>query len=712
VNYLDELNEDQRAAVEHIQGPMMVIAGAGSGKTRVLTYRVAHLVKNGVDPFNILALTFTNKASREMKSRIGTIVGEQEARNIWMGTFHSVFARILRIEADHINYPRNFTIYDTQDSRNLLKDIVKELGLDPKVYKPSVVLGRISNAKNNLISPEAYIENTDIVNEDHQSGKAKMGQIYLNYTIRCFRAGAMDFDDLLYKTNVLLRKFPEVLHKYQHRFKYILVDEYQDTNFSQYLIVKQLSAAHQNLCVVGDDAQSIYGFRGANIQNILNFRKDYPDFALFKLEQNYRSTKTLVKAANTIIAKNKDQIQKTVWTENDDGHPINVHRAFSDNDEGKHVADVIFEIGHTEKATPSDFAILYRTNAQSSNPNDEESLKRIINYPTRGIGNTSVEKLVIKARESEKSVWDVITDPSLFPTDISTRITGKIGDFATMIKSFTIDLDSKNAYDMGMQIASSSGILKEHYDDKSPERISRYENIQELLNGMKEFSIQKDPNEPDKINTLPDFLVDVALLTDLDTDNSDEETISLMTIHAAKGLEFPYVFVVGMEENLFPSQLSLNTRADLEEERRLFYVAITRAKRKAYLSYALSRFKWGNLVQCEPSRFIEDIDPSYVELPTSMGTPQPTGLDFTSDRSNFFGKSSTKRRPHPMKRSRPPKTVEATIDPDFSPSDMDEIQSGMEVLHQRFGKGKVLTIEGDHGVFSKGWPKAVTPAIR
>lgn len=710
---------------------MMVIAGAGSGKTRVLTYRVAHLINNGVDPFSILSLTFTNKAAREMKSRIGTIVGESESRNIWMGTFHSIFARILRIEADHLNYPRNFTIYDTQDTKSLLSDIIKQMGLDPKVYKPGVVYSRISSAKNNLISPEAYLQNSDVLAEDHQTGKPKLGEIYLAYKQRCFKAGAMDFDDLLFNTNVLLRKFPDILHKYQHKFRYILVDEYQDTNFSQYLIVKQLAAAHQNICVVGDDAQSIYAFRGANIQNILNFKQDYPDFGQYKLEQNYRSTQTIVNAANSIIAKNKDQIQKEVWTDNDQGSQIVVHRSYSDNEEGKFVAENIFEISTRQKKHHKDFAILYRTNAQSrsfeealrklnlpyriygglsfyqrkeikdllayfrlsANHKDEEAFKRVINYPGRGIGKTTIEKLVIAAGDHNVSLWEVITNPGTYRTGVNNSTQAKLNDFATMISSFASELDKQPAYEMGHLIATSTGLLKNLYDDKSPEGVGRYENIQELLNGMKNFSDQNDPDNPDRIFSLSDFLIDVALLTDADADDDDDNKISLMTIHAAKGLEFPVVYVVGLEENLFPSQLSLNSREDLEEERRLFYVALTRAEEIATLSYATTRYRWGNLTHAEPSRFIEEIDPKFLSLPTTP-TPKGYSMDFTAERNKFAARHANK----PSQPSAPPPGMKRATPSAANPieaSDANLIQPGNQVMHERFGKGKVLTVEGD-----------------
>ena len=750
-NYLNELNEAQRAAAAHVNGPLMVIAGAGSGKTRVLTYRIAHLIDQGVDPFQILALTFTNKAAREMKERIGKIVGEHEARNIWMGTFHSIFARILRIESEKINYPRNFSIYDTTDSRSLLKDIIKEMGLDDKIYKPALVHNRISSCKNNLISPVDYKNSVDIISEDHSSGKPKMAEIYAMYDLRLFKSGAMDFDDLLFKTNVLMRDHPDVLHRYQHKFMYILVDEYQDTNFAQYLIIKQLGALNENVCVVGDDAQSIYAFRGANIQNILNFRRDYPDYTLYKLEQNYRSTKTIVEAANSIISKNKDQIKKTVWTANEEGSLIRVHKAATDNDEGMFVANQIFSIKQEKGADFKDFAILYRTNAQSrsfeealrklnipyriyggvsfyqrkevkdllayfrlaANPNDEESLKRIINYPIRGIGKTTLEKLVVGAAERELSVWDMIHRAQ--EVGITGATYSKLADFVTMIKSFSVELELKNAYDLGHHIASASGLLKDLYSDRTPEGVARYDNIQELLNGMKEFSEKvMNPDDPYKVNTLGDFLIDVALLTDVDNeDENDRNRVSMMTIHAAKGLEFGYVNIVGLEENLFPSQLSINSREELEEERRLFYVALTRAEKKATLSYALTRYRWGQLSYCEPSRFIEELDERFLELPQQEQRPVATRpVDFHSERLGFRTSSRPPQEKNlfgeepPIKQAAPPSgnfkklsSVQSPSSPtaaasgDWTPAG--DIAVGHEVMHEKFGKGKVLVIEGN-----------------
>ncbi|MDA8715057.1 UvrD-helicase domain-containing protein [Flavobacteriales bacterium] len=729
MDYLKSLNKSQNEAVNNLEGAMMVIAGAGSGKTRVLTFRIANLIQNDVDPFNILALTFTNKAAKEMKKRIGEIIGDQEARNIWMGTFHSIFARILRIECEKIGYPKNFTIYDTQDSKSLIKTIVKEFHLDDKLYKPGIVYNRISSAKNNLISATAYTKNTDIIADDRMNNRPKLGEIYMEYQKRCFKSHAMDFDDLLFKTNVLLKDHADALHRYQHKFKYILVDEYQDTNYSQYLIVKRLAALNENLCVVGDDAQSIYAFRGANIQNILNFKKDYPDFKLFKLEQNYRSTKVIVEAANSIISNNTEQIEKKVWTANSEGDKIKVFKAATDNEEGKIVANSIFDNQQQEHAKNLDFAILYRTNAQSrsfeeslrklniaykiygglsfyqrkeikdilayyrltTNHNDEEALKRVINYPKRGIGKTSLEHAMVAARQNGKSLWHILDNPGKYPLSINNGAKSKIKDFIAMIKSFAANLEELNAYDIAHQIASSCGLLKELYTDKTPEGISRYENIQELLNGIKEFSDNASDNE---VRFLADFLLDVALLTDADNDKpEDQDKVTLMTIHAAKGLEFPYVYIVGLEENLFPSQLSLNTRAELEEERRLFYVAMTRAEKKAFISFASSRYKWGNVIQCEPSRFIEEIDEKFLDLSENKFKPKSASQDLPfANSTRFLGKSkktqTTVQKPiisnHLKKVSNQPG---ASVD-------IEKITEGVNVSHARFGKGKVIKLEG------------------
>ena len=735
---LEGLNDAQKAAAGHIEGPMMVVAGAGSGKTRVLTHRIAHLIDQGVDPFSILALTFTNKAAREMKGRIGQIVGEADARNIWMGTFHSVFARILRIESERINYPSNFTIYDTQDSRSVIKDVIKSLGLDDKLYKPNSIHSRISGAKNNLIGPQDYAANPDIMGEDQQAGRPRIAEIYAGYNLRLQRSGAMDFDDLLFKTNVLLRDFPDLLHKYQQKFAFILVDEYQDTNFAQYLIIRQLGAARENVCVVGDDAQSIYSFRGANIQNILNFQRDYPDCVVYKLEQNYRSTKTIVEAANTVIAKNQDQIRKEVWTGNADGDKIDVHRALSDNDEGSHVADGILTTRSREQARHQDFAILYRTNAQSrafeeqlrkrnipyriygglsfyqrkeikdliayfrltANPADDESFKRVVNYPARGIGKTTMDRLTVAAANHECALWDVLQDPLKKPEDLKGAAWGKLQDFATMISGFATRLETASAFDLGHHIAQHTALLRELHKDKTPEGVARYENVEELLAGMKEFSDTVDPANPDALRTMGDFLVDVALLTDADQDDGDDDKVSLMTIHAAKGLEFPYIYVVGLEENLFPSQMALNTREELEEERRLFYVALTRAEKRATLSYALTRYRWGQLIQNEPSRFIEEIDEQYLNLPT-VSARRPEPFDFNTARTSFYkpmpsgSGPRTTTQPKPGMKKVSASAPGAAAESGVAPASSGGIAPGVEVKHARFGKGKVLKLEGE-----------------
>jgi DNA helicase-2/ATP-dependent DNA helicase PcrA len=778
--YLEELNPVQRAAVECTEGPVMIIAGAGSGKTRVLTYRIAHLINKGADPFNILSLTFTNKAAKEMKERISKIVGEGEAKNIWMGTFHSVFARLLRSEAERIGYPKNFTIYDTDDAKSLIKAILKEQGLDDKIYKPGSVLSRISSAKNNLISAQSYINNAQIQDEDRQAMKPKMGIIYHQYANRCFKAGAMDFDDLLFNTNVLLRDFPEILHKYQHKFKYILVDEYQDTNFSQYVIVKQLAAAYRNICVVGDDAQSIYAFRGATIQNILNFEKDYPELRIFKLEQNYRSTKNIVGAANSVIAKNKEQLKKNVFTDNVEGDIIKVVKTESDNAEGNFIANSIFETKMNEQAHNRHFAILYRTNAQSRameealrrqniayriygglsfyqrkeikdllsyyrltiNNNDEEALKRIINYPARGIGDTTIEKIIIAANDHNISLWKVVENINEFEIGLNAGAKNKVDDFATMIKSFSAMLKTQNAYDLGQHIAVHSGILRDLYADKSPEGVSRHENIQELLNGLKEFSeseielvqdeteienqLEREENEKAKIEnkklidellfteeesntpeieipkselSLDIFMQDIALMTDTDKKKETEEDknkVVLMTIHSAKGLEFPYVYIVGMEENLFPSQMSLTERADLEEERRLFYVALTRAEKRVTLSYSTTRYKWGNLIYCEPSRFIEELDAKYLEMPAENHGRIFGDEEHISKPKLHTGKSKETFVQRPVMGKKLVKINAASKNTtDFDTESLRDLQVGMDVQHDRFGSGKVLTMDGD-----------------
>lgn len=729
MNFLDELNDSQVAAVKNIYGPTMVIAGAGSGKTRVLTYRIAYMIQQGIDPFNIMALTFTNKAAREMTERISLIVGGSEAKNITMGTFHSVFSRILRYNADRLGYPTNFTIYDTQDSKSLIKDIIKGFNLDDKAYKPSSVFGRISSAKNNLISPESYLENPEIQSEDKMSKRPEIGRIYQAYANRCKNAGAMDFDDLLYQTNILLRDFPDVLNYYQQKFKYILVDEYQDTNYAQYLIVKKLAAVYENICVVGDDAQSIYSFRGANIQNILNFKSDYPDFKLFKLEQNYRSTKNIVEAANGVIARNKDQIKKTVWTDNHQGEKIRVIRTLTDNEEGKVITNKIFERSKQEGSSYNDFAILYRTNKQSrsfeealrklnipykiygglsfyqrkeikdllayfrltANPYDEEALKRVINYPKRGIGTTSFQAVIVASTQYGVSPWEIINDFARYPVSIQTGARNKMIDFAVMIKSFSAQLDKLNAFQLAREIAKVSGILKELNTDKDkgPEEVERYQNVEELLSGIQAF-VDNQPEDSPK--TLSEFMLDVALLTDADEKEEDDRNhVTLMTIHSSKGLEFPHVYLVGLEENLFPSQMALHSRTELEEERRLFYVAVTRAKKSCTLSYANSRFQWGNLITSEPSRFIEEIDDEFLEFenPTRAGGRSLGGRQSSFDQPFTGGLNKTmgSRSLKPL-RSMDSNTTSAPS------SEIGDLKVGYNVEHDRFGKGKVTHIEG------------------
>jgi DNA helicase-2/ATP-dependent DNA helicase PcrA len=747
--YLDELNPIQREAVLNTEGPVMIIAGAGSGKTRVLTYRIAHLLKNGVSAFNILSLTFTNKAAREMKERIYKIVGSTESANLWMGTFHSVFARILRFEAEKLGYPSNFTIYDTDDSKSLIKTILGEMNLDDKIYKPSLVLNRISNAKNNLISAQEYINNKDVTEEDRLSGKPKLGLVYQAYEMRCFKSSAMDFDDLLFKTNVLFRTYPDILLKYQDKFRYIMVDEYQDTNFSQYLIVKKLAARYLNICVVGDDAQSIYAFRGANIQNILNFERDYPELKMFKLEQNYRSTKTIVEAANGVIKQNQAQLKKVVWTDNHHGDKIKVCAAATDNEEGQLVVNRIFDLRMENQLAHQDFAILYRTNAQSRameealrkrgvpyriygglsfykrkeikdllayfrltiNPNDEEALKRIINYPARGIGKVTLEKIVVSASEKGISIWDFI---AAMANDSASKgtVSKKIIDFVNMIKSFRHGLESTDAFTLGMHIAKSSGLLKELSADKTPEGISKHENVQELLNGIQEF-VNTLPESDDEVadRTLDVYIRDIALLTDADEDDkTDPDKVSLMTIHAAKGLEFKSVFIVGLEENLFPSQLSLNSIEELEEERRLFYVAITRAEQFLTISHAQTRYRWGQITHGEPSRFIQEIDPALLD---TIEVLRASGfIDFTGERQGYGGFNKRDTIPafkprnfgetktievKPKNQFKPVETISQKQVTTFIPDNLNNLQSGMQVIHERFGKGKVLNIEGRSG---------------
>jgi DNA helicase-2/ATP-dependent DNA helicase PcrA len=745
--YIEQLNEAQREPVLQKDGPMIIIAGAGSGKTRVLTIRIAYLMHQGVDPFNILSLTFTNKAAREMKKRISDIVGTSEAKNLWMGTFHSVFARILRAEAEHLGYPSNFTIYDSQDSLRAISGIIKEMQLDRDIYKPKQVLSRISNFKNSLITVKAYFNDPDLQEADAMSKKPRMGEIYQNYVDRCFKSGAMDFDDLLLKTNELLTRFPEVLAKYQNRFRYLLVDEYQDTNHSQYLIVRALSDKFQNICVVGDDAQSIYAFRGANINNILNFQKDYEGVKTFRLEQNYRSTKNIVEAANTIIDKNKVKLDKIVWTANDFGPKIKVHRSITDNEEGRFVAATIWEQKMNNQLHNGAFAILYRTNAQSKamedalrkrdipyriygglsfyqrkevkdalcylrlviNPKDEEALVRVINYPARGIGNTTIEKLTIAANHYKRSIFEVMQNIERIDLKLNSGTKQKLLDFVTMIQSFQVINENQDAFYVVEHVAKKTGLIQELKKDATPEGMARIENIEQLLNGVKDF-IEGQKEVDGARGALSEFMEDVALATDLDKDTSDEDRVALMTIHLAKGLEFPHVFVVGMEEDLFPSAMSMSTRSELEEERRLFYVALTRAEHQAYLTYAQSRYRWGKLTDSEPSRFIEEIDGQYLEYitpPESNYRYKPT-ID-----SDIFGDvdKSKLRLAKPIG-STPPKHVTdnqpksdisvrklkpmIANNPSAGSANLfdNNLVAGNVVMHERFGKGQVVNLEG------------------
>lgn len=736
---LKDLNKEQQAAVENVDGPVMVVAGAGSGKTRALTYRVAHLLNLGINPFGILALTFTNKAAREMKERILRLVGSTDARNVWMGTFHSIFARLLRIEAYRLGYPSNYTIYDTDDTKRLIRSIIKEQNLDDKVYTPSYVMYRISSAKTSLITARDYNENEEIMLQDKMAGKPMMGHIYKLYHSKCFRASAMDFDDLLLNTYILLRDYPDVLIKYQRKFEYILVDEFQDTNHVQYMILRKLAANNENICVVGDDAQSIYAFRGANIKNILHFQKDYPDVKVFKLEQNYRSTKTIVDAANGLIGYNKEQIFKKIWTDNEAGDLITIIRSATDNEEGNAVANAIFEQRMNRQLRNDAFAVLYRTNAQSRaieealrrlnipyrvyggtsfynrreikdmlayfrlvvNNRDEEAFFRVINLPARGIGKTSVERMIVEADKRDKPVWDILEPHILKETGINAGTIRRIMDFKTMILSFSVQLKSKNAYELGKRVASSSGLLKALYDDKSPEGINRYENTEELINALSEFNDRsREPLpesaegvEPPSFRTLDEFMQEVALLTDADTDDKeDTDRVSLMTVHSAKGLEFPYVFVVGLEENLFPSIQSLNTREELEEERRLFYVAITRTRQKLYLSYAESRYRWGNHTFCEPSRFIEEIDLRFIHTQGRGVRQRPLGSNSEQIKKTKDAMAEAIRKKRLKKLNEAEKSTREEVH--FESSDVDKIRTGDEVEHPRFGKGKVLRLEG------------------
>lgn len=737
--YLSQLNDAQLAPTLEMDGPMIVIAGAGSGKTRVLTYRIAYMMSQGVDPFNILSLTFTNKAAKEMKHRIATIVGTSEAKNLWMGTFHSVFAKILRVEADKLGYPSNFTIYDTQDSQRLISSIIKEMQLDKDIYKYKQIHSRISSYKNSLITVKAYFQNPELIEADTMAKRPKLGEIYKNYVERCFKAGAMDFDDLLLKTNELLTLFPDVLAKYQHRFKYILVDEYQDTNHSQYLIVRALSDRYQNICVVGDDAQSIYAFRGANINNILNFQRDYDDVKVFRLEQNYRSTKNIVNAANSIIDKNQTKLDKVVWTANDEGAKIKVNRLLTDGDEGRFVASSILENKMQNQLLNSDFAILYRTNAQSRamedalrkrgipyriygglsfyqrkeikdvlaylrmviNPADEEALIRIINFPVRGIGQTTIDRLVVAANGYNRSIFEVMKNIDKIEININAPTKQKLQDFVTMIESFQVMNQTANAFELSDHVTKVSGLIREYKNDGTVEGISKMENIEELLNGIKDF-VDGQEELADATGSIAEFLEDVALATDLDADKGDSDHVALMTIHLAKGLEFPYVYIVGMEEDLFPSAMSMNTRSELEEERRLFYVALTRAEKQAYLTYTLSRYRWGKLIDAEPSRFISEIDENYLEILTPIDDRRQNPM-LSADIFGDIEPSQIRfKKPALKKDVQPPKFVPpAKLKPlnkangNAGANLFDgKLTVGNIVEHMRFGKGEVLKIEG------------------
>ncbi len=722
-DFLNNLNNSQLESTLQMDGPMIVIAGAGSGKTRVLTYKIAYLMTEGVDPFNILALTFTNKAAKEMKERIATIVGN-EAKNLWMGTFHSVFARILRIEAHKIGYTSNFTIYDSDDSQKLVSRIIKEFNLDKDQYKYKSIFSRISSMKNSFITPNDYLNNEELLLSDKISNRSKFYQIYNEYVERCFKAGAMDFDDLLLKTNELLNSYPDTLSKYQNIFKYILVDEYQDTNHSQYLIIRALSDKFQNICVVGDDAQSIYSFRGANINNILNFQKDFPDSKIFRLEQNYRSTKNIVNAANSLIENNQKRLKKNVWTENESGEKISVNKLLTDGEEGRFVASSIFENKMQSQLQNSDFAILYRTNAQSRsfedalrkknisyrvygglsfyqrkeikdvlaylrlliNPDDEQAFKRIINFPARGIGQTTLNKIAVEAKNSSVSDYIFIKDFLKSSEILNNSTKNKLLDFVIMIESIKNKLEHADVFDITKEVLKLSGLYNLYKNDESLEGINRIQNIEELLNGIKDFVENNEKGQ----TSVSFFLQDVALATDQDNDTNDKNKVSLMTIHLAKGLEFPYVYIVGLEENLFPSAMNLNSRTELEEERRLFYVALTRAEKKIYLSYVLSRYRWGKPVDSEKSRFIDEIKGEYLQ---NNVIQRSISKDF-SQKSQFNKVGIRYKKPE----TRPAKNFVKLKTSSFKSNLFDsKLIVGNIVIHERFGKGEVISIEGQGG---------------
>ncbi|MDR2928389.1 MAG: UvrD-helicase domain-containing protein [Cytophagaceae bacterium] len=725
-NYLEQLNEAQKEAVTSINGASLVIAGAGSGKTRVLTYRIAHLLNSGVAPWNVLALTFTNKAAHEMKERIARVVGEKTAQYLWMGTFHSIFARILRREAEVLKFPSNFTIYDNADSKSLIKSILKEIKLDEKTYKPGAVLSRISAAKNDLILPSAYANDQNRLVSDKAARMPFVHDIYYRYMKACFKAGAMDFDDLLLNTNLLFRNHPDILAKYREQFQFILVDEYQDTNFSQYLIIKKLAELHHNVCVVGDDAQSIYSFRGAKIENILNFERDYPNYQLFKLEQNYRSTQNIVNAANSIIAKNKGQIRKTVFSENYEGEKIKVLQAYSDSEEGYIVANDINAIRREYPDSFNDFAILYRTNAQSRifeealrrhtipykiygglsfyqrkeikdvlayfrmviNPNDGEALKRIINYPARGIGETTIGKLEALVSQHDTTIWNILINPALATVGFNSSTLKKLNSFTTLISDFARLSVNSDAYTLAVEIIAKSGIPKEFHQDKTPENQSRLENIDELLNAIKDFTDKR--TESGGESSMAHFLEDVSLLTDQDGDKDvNADAVKLMTIHAAKGLEFKTVYIVGVEENLFPSPMALDSEQGTEEERRLFYVAITRAKERAILSYAKTRYRYGEMTFAKPSRFVSEIDRQYLDLSAAATQMQKTDgfTSFSKERKDFSDAfAKTQKAPVKFNFDEPANPPKHFAGGDF--------RAGMKVIHDRFGEGVILEIEG------------------
>ena len=733
MNFLDELNPAQKEAVVNTNGPSLVIAGAGSGKTRVLTFRIAQLLKLGVPANHILALTFTNKAAREMKERIASIVGPQTAKYLWMGTFHSVFSKILRYEAEHLGYTSNYSIYDSADSKSLIKSIIKELNLDEKQYKPNEVLHRISGAKNNLITPSVYNNNTEIIAYDRASKKPRLNEIYVRYWSKCKQSDAMDFDDLLLNTNILFRDFPHVLQAYQERFDYILVDEYQDTNFSQYLIIKKLAEQHKNICVVGDDAQSIYSFRGAKIENILNFKNDYPNYRLYKLEQNYRSTQTIVNAANSLIANNNKQIQKKVFSQNEVGEKIKIIRSLTDTEEGFMIANQITDRRNSEQLAYMDFAVLYRTNAQSRiieealrkknipyklygsisfyqrkeikdllsyfrliiNHNDDEALKRIVNFPARGIGKTTMDAITSYAGQHSTSCWNVISSLSTNDIGLRKNTIQKLFGFTALIKEYSSLAFNEDAYAFATKLAKSTGILKEFKESNAPEDISKYENLQELLNGIREFVSGNQDNEAG-IPTIAQYMENVALLTDQDNDKDEnKDKVTLMTVHSSKGLEFKHIYISGLEEKLFPSQMSSGTEKELEEERRLFYVALTRAEKTACLSWSKTRYKYGVPEDNMPSRFLKEIDAEFVEMGYASGFGSANG--FRRSTKNTYKKINVpigQRNPLDNGYKSVNQSREIESDPNFKADNPALIQAGMNIEHQRFGKGKVIQIEG------------------